>query len=211
MYGMYVIPYISMIYLSGALSQVWAWDHARPHNALHSPSIISFVPRLPNFHHSSHCTWWKVGCGSLGRRPTYARGVTIHIFWTERVTHSWACAQGNTVPQETLCQLLFGTDPRLFDSSRKDNQINALTLHIHTQCMSVLNACLSLVLNARLHVYRGCACDVISRQFLYISAYFCICTAIFERQWIGRLDSKAYSMSALQGMAHIMHRTSHDS
>ena len=38
MYGTYVIPYISMIYLSGALPQVWARDHACPHNALHSPS-----------------------------------------------------------------------------------------------------------------------------------------------------------------------------
>ena len=102
----------------------------------------------PSFHPSSHCTWWKVGCGSLGRGLTYARGVTI--FWTEIVTHSWACAQGNIVPQEILCQLLFGTDPRLFDSSRKDNQINMLTLHIH---MSVLNA--------RLHtMHRGRACDV---------------------------------------------------
>ena len=39
MYGRYMIPYISVIYLSGALPQVWARDHARPNNALHSPSI----------------------------------------------------------------------------------------------------------------------------------------------------------------------------
>ena len=40
MYGTYVIPYISVIYLSGTLPQVWVQDHARPHNALHSPSNV---------------------------------------------------------------------------------------------------------------------------------------------------------------------------
>ena len=39
---------ISVIYLSGALPQVWARDHARPHNALHSPS------------NSSHDNTWEV-------------------------------------------------------------------------------------------------------------------------------------------------------
>ena len=34
-----------MIYLSGALPQFWARDHACPHNALHSP-VLSLYPQL---------------------------------------------------------------------------------------------------------------------------------------------------------------------
>ena len=37
MYGTYMIPYI---YLSSALPQVWAQDHARPHN---SPSTTGYI------------------------------------------------------------------------------------------------------------------------------------------------------------------------
>ena len=46
-----------------------------------------------------------------------------------------------------------------------------------------------------------------SRQFLHISAYFCILLYIcchLERQWLGKLYSKAYSMSSLWGTEHAL-------
>ena len=108
------------------------------------------------------------GVWEWGKETDWCTWVTIHISWTEIVTHSWACAQGNIVPQKTLCQLPFGTDPRLFDSSRKDNEINLLTLHVCIQCTSAFSTHLHLVhiciqytsaFNAHLHSVHICIQD----------------------------------------------------